>query len=204
MKRILVLALIGIMVFSMTAWGAEAETTEADSGMVLPMASVDISPMGLIMFDAIIEAAMGVDLEAKAAAAIDGFSEDGTVFSLLEDVLTEISEKIGEDGMEDEEALSQLIYGLSSLGEEDEISEAELDDLLGLMLLAIEAENVEIDPEDVDLSSYSVIGYDITVLLIEAVKDNKVIAEAVEATDSSLFEILDSFIDDDVENADAI
>ena len=214
MKKIIVLTMICALVFSMTAWGAAPETSPdnkeaaveeavAEDAEALSMDSADISPLGAIMFYAILEAAMDVDLEEKAAAGDDGFSEDGTVFSLLEDVLTEITEGTGEDGTEDEDTLSQLVYGLSTLGEEDEMSEEELDDLLGLMLLAIGAEEEETESEAVDLSSYSVIGYDIAAYVIAAVEANEVIAEAVEATDSTLFEILESFIDADANNADA-
>ena len=156
---------------------------------------------GAIIFDAILEAAMDVDLEGKQSVGTE-FPEDGHVLSLLEDVMTEISEIRSEEDLGDEETLSQALYGLTSLGEDDEISEEELDDLLGLMLLAGETKSAEMESEEVDIPSYFMVVGDFADFVVKTVEDNEVIAEAVGATDSSLFEILESFTDENKETVD--
>lgn len=167
---------------------ADAETTEGEAVEEL----VDLHELIDLMLNEIVETAINVDLEAKEAVTGDEFSEEGTVFTLLEDVLNEIFSGRSDLGLEDSESLTEGIADLEALGEEDTLSEEELDDLLGLILLSIIAEAEENESEESSNPEDLIKANTFAIFVYETAKANEVIAEAVEATDSSLFEILDN------------
>ena len=194
-KKIIVLTMLCALVFSLTAWGAASETSsenEQDTAAFTESAGteqIETHALSTAIISAIIEAVENVDMEAKEAVIGDEFSEDGTVFSLLEDVLTDINDKRGEAEKEVSESLTQSLGILASLGEDEEMTEEDLDTLLGLMLLDLIAEEEESD-EDALLTDLAAAEFFIN-LILDTAESNEVIAEAVEATDSSLFEILE-------------
>ena len=71
---------------SADAESADAETIEGEADAEL----FDLHELIDLMLNEIVETAINVDLEAKEAVTGDEFSEEGTVFTLLEDVLNEI------------------------------------------------------------------------------------------------------------------
>lgn len=97
-----------------------------------------------------------VDLKEKVAETGKEFSEEGTVFTLFEDILTDISEKMSADENEDGESVLQALEAISSLGDADE---GEWESLLATALLGIAPDETDEDleegtsPEDLEIAN---------------------------------------------------
>jgi hypothetical protein len=156
-----------------------AEEAENDSADFRALAESILTKIG--------EAVADVDLEEKEESLGKEFSEDGTVFSLFENILKDIDERRSAEGKEDEDFLKEALDALSSLEETDE---KELDGILETVLLGLISDEVDEDleeesmPEDLDVANAA------ASFVFEAVKENELIAEAVEATGSELFDML--------------
>ena len=161
----------------------EAESDEDDFGSLVKTLLTEIE-----------EAAADVDLEKKKAETGEEFSESGTVLTLIADILADVNEKTEEAGMEENESVEQALAALSSLGETDE---EELDGLLDVVLLGLLSGEVDEEPDEEETPDDYEIANIIVDFVVETVKDNELIQEAVEATDSKLFDMISSDSDDD-------
>lgn len=166
----------------------DAAETEAESD------EDDFSSLVKTLLTEIEEAAADVDLEKKKAETGEEFSESGTVLTLIADILADVNEKTEEAGMEENESVEQALAALSSLGETDE---EELDGLLDVVLLGILSGEVDEEPDEEETPDDYEIANIIVDFVVETVKDNELIQEAVEATDSKLFDMISSDSDDD-------
>lgn len=128
------------------------------------------------------KAAAEVDLKEKEAATGTEYSEKGTVFTLLEDILKDVDAKEAQAS----DAVNKILEGLASL---DEAQEGELDDLLSLGVVGLLGEVDEIPDED-DMPSDAEAANLVASFVYETAKENEQIAGAVEATGSRLFEVL--------------
>jgi hypothetical protein len=209
-KKILAMLLAGSMVMSSSAvvMAAESEavseevvseeaTSEEAASEEAASEDVDADSFDFRSFvdtalTKIEEAAASVDLKAKAENIGEAFSEVGTVFSLVEDILSDIDARMTEDGGEQDETVTEALDALSSIEETDEET---LDDLLSSALLGIVAGEVDKDldegnkPEDIEIAIA------IASFVFDTAKENEQIAAAVEATDSILFEKFDKSIE---------
>ena len=177
-----------------------AESTENDAAESTESAAaeetdeVDFRALVETMVAEIEKAVAEVDLEKKEETLGKDFSEDGTVFSILENIVKDIEEKKTAEGKDLGDDLTQVLDALANLGETDE---AELDALLeeGIVEEDAEAEAEEESTPDDGTIANLVAGF-----VFEAAKENEQIAEAVKATGSNLFEIL---MGDESEEAEA-
>ena len=169
-----------------------AESTESTTAEETD--EVDFRALVEKMVAEIEKAAAEVDLEKKEETLGKDFSEDGTVFSILENIVKDIEEKKTAEGKDLGDDLTQVLDALANLGETDE---AELDALLeeGVVEEDAEAEAEEESTPDDGTIANLVAGF-----VFEAAKENEQIAEAVKATGSNLFEIL---MGDESEEAEA-
>ena len=169
-----------------------AESTESTTAEETD--EVDFRALVEKMVAEIEKAAAEVDLEKKEETLGKDFSEDGTVFSILENIVKDIEEKKTAEGKDLGDDLTQVLDALANLGETDE---AELDALLeeGIVEEDAEAEAEEESTPDDGTIANLVAGF-----VFEAAKENEQIAEAVKATGSNLFEIL---MGDESEEAEA-
>ena len=158
---------------------------------------VDFRTLVETMVAEIEKAAAEVDLEKKEESLGKDFSEDGTVFSILENIVKDIEEKRTAEGKDLGDNLTQVLEALTNLGETDE---AELDALLEEGIHGTDTEEAADDAEEEDPMAESIIANLVAGFVFEAAKENEQIAEAVEATGSNLFEIL---MGDETEEADA-
>ena len=156
-----------------------AESTE--SATAEENDEVDFRALVEKMVAEIEKAVSEVDLKKKEETLGKDFSEDGTVFSILENIVKDIEEKKTAEGKDLGDDLTQVLDAFANLGETDE---AELDALLEEGIVEEDAEEEEATPDD-SLIANLVAGF-----VFEAAKENEQIAEAVEATGSNLFEIL--------------
>ena len=166
-----------------------AESTE--SATAEETDEVDFRALVEKMVAEIEKAAAEVDLEKKEETLGKDFSEDGTVFSILENIAKDIEEKKTAEGKDLGDDLTQVLDALANLGETDE---AELDALLEEGIVEEDAEAEESTPDDGTIANL-VAGF-----VFEAAKENEQIAEAVKTTGSNLFEIL---MGDESEEAEA-
>ena len=175
---------------------AAAESTESAGAEETD--EVDFRTLVETMVAEIEKAAAEVDLEKKEESLGKDFSEDGTVFSILENIVKDVEEKRTAEGKDLGDNLTQVLEALTNLGETDE---AELDALLeeGIHGTDTEEEAAD-DAEEEDPMAESIIANLVAGFVFEAAKENEQIAEAVEATGSNLFEIL---MGDETEEADA-
>ena len=128
------------------------------------------------------EAVANVDLAEKIALTGDEFSEEGTVFTLFEDIMTDIVERLNADGVENDSIIDQALEAVSSLGEMDE---SELDGTVAEALQSILGnEEGEGSGLDLDISNA------IVTFVVETAKANKMVANAVKETGAKLFESL--------------
>ena len=174
---------------------AAAESTESAGAEETD--EVDFRTLVETMVAEIEKAAAEVDLEKKEESLGKDFSEDGTVFSILENIVKDIEEKRTAEGKDLGDNLTQVLEALTNLGETDE---AELDALLEEGIHGMDTEEAADDAEEEDPMAESIIANLVAGFVFEAAKENEQIAEAVEATGSNLFEIL---IGDETEEADA-
>ena len=180
-----------------------AESTENDAAESTESAAaeetdeVDFRTLVETMVAEIEKAAAEVDLEKKEETLGKDFSEDGTVFSILENIMKDIEEKRTAEGKDLGDNLTQVLEALTNLGETDE---AELDALLEEGIHGTDTEEAADDAEEEDPMAESIIANLVAGFVFEAAKENEQIAEAVEATGSNLFEIL---MGDETEEADA-
>ena len=158
---------------------------------------VDFRTLVETMVAEIEKAAAEVDLEKKEESLGKDFSEDGTVFSILENIVKDIEEKRTAEGKDLGDNLTQVLEALTNLGETDE---TELDALLEEGIHGTDTEEAADDAEEEDPMAESIIANLVAGFVFEAAKENEQIAEAVEATGSNLFEIL---MGDETEEADA-
>jgi hypothetical protein len=203
-KKALAMLLAGSMVMSsamvVMAGDSEEAKSEAESAATAESAaatestgaeeaendSTDFRALAESILTKIEKAAADVDLEKKEETLGKEFSEDGTVFSLFEKVLTDIDERMSAEGKEDD----SLKEALEALGSIEEADEKELDGILEMVLLGLISDEVEEDldeeslPEDIEIANVA------ASFVFEAAKENELIAEAVEATDSELFDML--------------
>ena len=181
-----------------------AESTENDAAESTESAAaeetdeVDFRALVETMVAEIEKAAAEVDLEKKEESLGKDFSEDGTVFSILENIVKDIEEKRTAEGKDLGDNLTQVLEALTNLGETDE---AELDALLEEGIHGTDTEEAADDAEEEDPMAESIIANLVAGFVFEAAKENEQIAEAVEATGSNLFEILMG--DETEEEADA-
>ena len=134
-----------------------------------------------------------MDLKEKIDVTGREFSETGTLFTLLGDILTDITERRSEEGAEEDEAVSQALEALASL-EDADADEDELDSLVATLLLGLAADDADEDleedltednePEFVDISNA------VVTFIIETAQENELIEEAVNETGSKLFDTL--------------
>ena len=174
---------------------AAAESTESAGAEETD--EVDFRTLVETMVAEIEKAAAEVDLEKKEESLGKDFSEDGTVFSILENIVKDIEEKRTAEGKDLGDNLTQVLEALTNLGETDE---AELDALLEEGIHGTDTEEAADDAEEEDPMAESIIANLVAGFVFEAAKENEQIAEAVEATGSNLFEIL---MGDETEEADA-
>ena len=167
-----------------------AESTESTTAEETD--EVDFRALVEKMVAEIEKAAAEVDLEKKEETLGKDFSEDGTVFSILENIVKDIEEKKTAEGKDLGDDLTQVLDALANLGETDE---AELDALLEEGIVEEDAETEEESTPDDGTIANLVAGF-----VFEAAKENEQIAEAVKATGSNLFEIL---MGDESEEAEA-
>ena len=175
---------------------AAAESTESAGAEETD--EVDFRTLVETMVAEIEKAAAEVDLEKKEESLGKDFSEDGTVFSILENIVKDIEEKRTAEGKDLGDNLTQVLEALTNLGETDE---AELDALLEEGIHGTDTEEAADDAEEEDPMAESIIANLVAGFVFEAAKENEQIAEAVEATGSNLFEILMG--DETEEEADA-
>lgn len=161
----------------------DAAETEAEPD------SVDFEALKDSLLSKIGEAAAGVDLEEKEAVLGAGFSEEGTVFALLQAILADVEARKSAEGADDDETLEQALNALSSL---EEVDEAELDDLLNMAVLGIIAGEVDEKLDEESKPDQIEIANTVANFVFEAVKENDLIAEAVEETGSRLFEMIEN------------
>ena len=194
-KKSLAIMLVGSMLVSAApVMAAESEATSSvtsavesvaentESGAAEETDEVDFRALVKKMVAEIEKAAAEVDLEKKEETLGKEFSEDGTVFSILENIAKDIEEKKTAEGKDLGDDLTQVLDALANLGETDE---AELDALLEEGIVEEDAEAEEESTPDDGTIANLVAGF-----VFEAAKENEQIAEAVEATGSNLFEIL--------------
>ena len=154
-----------------------AEEAESDVG------EVDFRELVKAYMTEIGEAVANVDLAEKIALTGDEFSEEGTVFTLFEDILTDIVERMNADGTENDSIIDKALEAISSLGE---MEEAELDGTLAEALQSIlgNEEGEDTGALDLDISNA------IVTFVVETAKANKMVANAVKETGAKLFESL--------------
>ena len=175
---------------------AAAESTE--SAAAEETDEVDFRALIETMVAEIEKAAAEVDLEKKKEVLGKDFSEDGTVFTILENIVKDIEEKRTAEGKDTGDNLTQVLEALTNLGETDE---AELDALLEEGIVETDSEEAAGDAEEEDPIADGIIANLVAGFVFEAAKENEQIAEAVEATGSKLFELLSG--DETEEAADA-
>ena len=157
---------------------AESAAEEAESDAE----EVDFRELVKAYMTEIGEAVANVDLAEKIALTGDEFSEEGTVFTLFEDILTDIVERLNADGAENDSIIDQALEAISSLGEMDE---SELDGTVAEALQSILGnEEGEGTGLDLDISNA------IVTFVVETAKANKMVANAVKETGAKLFESL--------------
>lgn len=146
------------------------------------------------------------DPKGKTNAGPDAFK--GTVFAVLETVLTEISEVLAAEEKAEAEDVKKVVDLLSSVKTAENVDETELEVMSSMAVLAImngakeRAEKEEKDPA----SKVSVVN-SLVKAVFEAAQENEVLADAVKATDSRLFDMLlqtNSRIREYVENAGSV
>ena len=158
---------------------AESAAEEAESDAE----EVDFRELVKAYMTEIGEAVANVDLAEKIALTGDEFSEEGTVFTLFEDILTDIVERMNADGTENDSIIDKALEAISSLGE---MEEAELDGTLAEALQSIlgNEEGEDTGALDLDISNA------IVTFVVETAKANKMVANAVKETGAKLFESL--------------
>ena len=161
----------------------DAQTTESVAEEAESAAEeVDFRELVKAYMTEIGEAVANVDLAEKIALTGDEFSEEGTVFTLFEDILTDIVERLNADGAENDSIIDQALEAISSLGEMDE---SELDGTVAEALQSILGnEEGEGTGLDLDISNA------IVTFVVETAKANKMVANAVKETGAKLFESL--------------
>ena len=174
---------------------AAAESTESAGAEETD--EVDFRTLVETMVAEIEKAAAEVDLEKKEESLGKDFSEDGTVFSILENIMKDIEEKRTAEGKDLGDDVTQILDALANLGETDETA---LDALLEEGIDGTDSEEAADDAEE-DPMAESIIANLVAGFVFEAARENEQIAEAVEATGSNLFEILMG--DETEEEADA-
>ena len=183
------------MVAESTENDAAAESTESAGAEETD--EVDFRTLVETMVAEIEKAAAEVDLEKKEESLGKDFSEDGTVFSILENIMKDIEEKRTAEGKDLGDDVTQILDALANLGETDETA---LDALLEEGIDGTDSEEAADDAEE-DPMAESIIANLVAGFVFEAARENEQIAEAVEATGSNLFEILMG--DETEEEADA-
>ena len=180
-----------------------AESTENDAAESTESVAaeetdeVDFRALVETMLAEIEKAVAEVDLEKKEETLGKDFSEDGTVFSILENIVKDIEEKRTAEGKDLGDDVTQILDALANLGETDETA---LDALLEEGIDGTDSEEAADDAEE-DPMAESIIANLVAGFVFEAARENEQIAEAVEATGSNLFEILMG--DETEEEADA-
>ena len=210
-KKSLAIMLVGSMLVSAAPiMAAESEATSSvtsvaesvaestESGAAEETEEVDFRALVEKMIAEIEKAVAEVDLKKKEETLGKDFSEDGTVFAILENIVKDIEEKRTAEGKDTGDNLTQVLEALTNLGETDE---AELDALLEEGIVETDSEEAADDAEEEDPMAESIIANLVAGFVFEAAKENEQIAEAVEATGSNLFEILMG--DETEEEADA-
>ena len=162
---------------------AESAAEEAESDAE----EVDFRELVKAYMTEIGEAVANVDLTEKIALTGDEFSEEGTVFTLFEDILTDLVERLNADGIETDNIIGQAIEAISSLGE---MEEAELDGTVEEALQSILGSEEGETPEEGTGALDIEISNAIVTFVVETAKANKMIANAVKETGSKLFESL--------------
>jgi flagellum-specific peptidoglycan hydrolase FlgJ len=219
-KKVLAMLLAGSMVMSSAAvvMAGESEVAEAESAVTTESAGaaeseatveseataesesttesgtekVEFRTLVENMLAKIEEATAGVDLEKKEEVLGKEFSEEGTVFSLFGKILTDIDERRSAEGEEEDESVKQALEAFASL---DETDEEELDGLMEVVLLSLISEEVEEDIEEETPAKNLEIATVVANFVFESAEENKLIAEAVEATNSRLFDMLSNSLE---------
>ena len=212
-KKSLAIMLVGSMLVSAAPiMAAESEATSSvtsvaesvaestESGAAEETEEVDFRALVEKMMAEIEKAVAEVDLKKKEETLGKDFSEDGTVFAILENIVKDIEEKRTAEGKDLGDDLTQILGVLANLGETDE---AELDALLEEGIVKVDSEEAADDAEE-DSEAEGIIANLVAGFVFEAAKENEQIAEAVEATDSNLFEILLGDESEEEEDADLL
>ena len=212
-KKSLAIMLVGTMLFSSASavMAAESEATSSVTSAVESVAEtesqttestddVDFGALVDTMISEIEKAAAEVDLGKKEEVLGKEFSEDGTVFSIIENILNDIQEKRTAEGKDLGDVMTEALEAFANL---DETDEATLDALFEEGIIGTGSDEAENDTEEESELNDGVIAGLVAGFVFEAAKENEQIAEAVEATDSKLFEML-STEDEDVSIIDLI
>ena len=212
-KKSLAIMLVGTMLFSYASavMAAESEATSSVTSAVESVAEtesqttestddVDFGALVDTMISEIEKAAAEVDLGKKEEVLGKEFSEDGTVFSIIENILNDIQEKKTAEGKDLGDVETQALEAFANL---DETDEAALDALFEEGIIGTGSDEAENDTEEESELNDGVIAGLVAGFVFEAAKENEQIAEAVEATGSNLFEML-SDSDEEVSIIDLI
>ena len=212
-KKSLAIMLVGTMLFSSASavMAAESEATSSVTSAVESVAEtesqtaeatddVDFGALVDTMISEIEKAAAEVDLGKKEEVLGKEFSEDGTVFSIIENILNDIQEKKTAEGKDLDDVETQALEAFANL---DETDEAALDALFEEGIIGTGSDEAENDTEEESELNDGVIAGLVAGFVFEAAKENEQIAEAVEATGSNLFEML-SDSDEEVSIIDLI
>ena len=213
-KKSLAIMLVGSMLVSSgsAVMAAESEATSSVTSVAESVAEntesqtaeatddVDFGALVDTMISEIEKAAAEVDLGKKEEVLGKEFSEDGTVFSIIENILNDIQEKKTAEGKDLGDVETQALEAFANL---DETDEAALDALFEEGIIGTGSDEAENDTEEESELNDGVIAGLVAGFVFEAAKENEQIAEAVEATGSNLFEML-SDSDEEVSIIDLI
>ena len=197
-KKLVAALLAGSMVLSSSAivMAGEPETESGADSVTASTESeaqdadrVDFRGLVETMISEIEEAVTKVDLKEKAALLGDKFSEDGTVFAVAEDVLSDIVKSVKESGGEVDASVEEALEALTSIEDTDE---SKLDELINVVLLGLISDKLDDELEEGSKPADVDIAIAIADFVFENVKENEEIAEAVEKTGSALFDMLDN------------
>ena len=187
MKKLIALLLTLCMMAGVLP--ALAETTPAAAPETAPL---DLGKLSDKILETIINSVINVSLaDAQANPSEDPDAYKGTVFAAMEKVLTRIMEVMVKDESEEAEDLKKVVELLAAAREGGEVDEQELDTVSALVLAAILAAAQEkAQTGEVDVAMKVSVVNDMVMTVFETAQENALLAEAVKATESRLFSML--------------
>ena len=164
-----------------TAAEAPAETEKVDMNRLINLILADIH-----------NAVVRVDLEdmrANSTATAD--SSNGSVFTVMKTVLTEVAEALAKEGKENED-LNKLLALINDPETAKNTEEKEFQILSALAVLGLKAEAEDAAAEvAADTAMTITVTNNLLKTILEACKANEALTAAIKATDSKLFEMLE-------------